>query len=199
MADDTAASDAEADGDVDLEVDAGDEATEDVADGAVQPTGAGPLRRAAIMGVVLVLALAGLTGWLGFRTYESHRAAQQRDTFLEVGRQAALNLTNVDWEHAEEDVQRVLDSATGTFYDEFQKRAESFTEVVKQAKSKSVGTIDAAGLASASDNEGEVLVAVTINTSNAGAPEQAPQHWRMELTVQKIGDVVKVSKVDFTE
>ncbi|WP_317155195.1 Mce protein [[Mycobacterium] appelbergii] len=175
---------------------ADDTATPD-AEGTVEPTGR--LRRAAIVGVVVVVALAGLAGWLGFRAYESHRAQQLRDTFLEVGRQGALNLTNVDWEHADDDVQRVLDSATGTFYDDFQKRAESFTEVVKQAKSKSVGTIDEVGLESASDNEANVLVAVTINTSNAGAPEQAPQHWRMQLTVQKIGDEVKVSKVDFSE
>ena len=104
------------------------------------------VRLATILGLVAVVALAGLCGWLGFRAYQSHKAADERSMFLQVGRQAALNLTTIDFEHADEDVQRVLDSSTGTFYDDFHARAQPFKEVVKQAKSKSVGTIAEAGV-----------------------------------------------------
>ena len=90
--------------------------------------------------------LAGLCGWLGYRAYESRKAADERNLFLQVGRQGALNLTTIDFEHADADVQRILDSATGSFYDDFQARAQPFVEVVKQAKSKSVGTITEAGI-----------------------------------------------------
>ena len=152
---------------------------------------------ALIAGLVLVLALGGLTGWLGFRAYQSHQADELRKLYVQVGRQGALNLTTIDYGRADADVQRILDSATGTFYDDFQARAQPFVEVVKQAQSKSVGTVAEAGLVSESDNQAEVLVAVTVETSNAGAPEQAPRAWRMRLTVQKVGDDVKVAKVDF--
>jgi Mce-associated membrane protein len=155
------------------------------------------LRLATIAGLVLVVVLAGLTGWLGFRTYQSHQADEQRKLFLQVGRQGALNLTTIDWQQADANVQRILDSATGTFYDDFQKRAQPFVEVVKQAQSKSVGTIAEAGLESESDNGAQVLVAVTVKTSNAGAPEQAPRAWRMRISVQKVGDEAKVSNVEF--
>ncbi len=155
------------------------------------------LRLATIVGLVLVVALAVLTGWLGFRTYQSHKADEERNLFLQVGRQGALNLTTIDWQQADANVQRILDSATGTFYDDFQKRAQPFVEVVKQAQSKSVGTIAEAGLESESDNGAQVLVAVTVKTSNAGAPEQAPRAWRMRISVQKVGDEAKVSNVEF--
>jgi Mce-associated membrane protein len=155
------------------------------------------VRLATIVGLVLVVALAGLTGWLGFRTYQSHKADEGRNLFLQVGRQGALNLTTIDWQQADANVQRILDSATGTFYDDFQKRAGPFVEVVKQAQSKSVGTIAEAGLESESDNGAQVLVAVTVKTSNAGAPEQAPRAWRMRISVQKVGDEAKVSNVEF--
>ncbi len=155
------------------------------------------VRLATILGVVLVLALGGLTGWLGYQAYQSHQAEQQRNLFLQVGRQGALNLTTIDWETAEADVQRILDSATGTFYDDFQQRSAPFVEVVKQAQSKSVGEVTEAGLESESGNEGQVLVAVTVNTSNAGAPEQQPRSWRMRITVQKLDDQAKVSNVEF--
>jgi len=179
----------------------GDEADEDAEDYDEEAAAAKPrmshVRFAMIAGLVLVLALAGLTGWLGFRTYESHQADEQRKLFLQVGRQGALNLTTIDFQQADADVQRILDSATGTFYDDFQKRAQPFIDVVKQAQSKSVGTIAEAGLESESDNEAQVLVAVTVKTSNAGAPEQEPRAWRMRITVQKVGDEAKVANVEF--
>jgi Mce-associated membrane protein len=155
------------------------------------------VKLAMIAGLVLVVALGGLTGWLGYRAYQSHQADEQRKLFLSVGRQGALNLTTIDFQHADADVQRILDSATGTFYDEFQKRAQPFVEVVKQAQSKSEGTIAEAGLESESDNGAQVLVAVTVKTSNAGAPDQAPRAWRMRISVQKVGDDAKVSNVEF--
>ena len=155
------------------------------------------VRLAMIAGLVLVLALGGLTGWLGFRAYESHKADEQRKLFLQVGRQGALNLTSIDFQQADADVQLILDSATGTFYDDFQERAQPFVEVVKQAQSKSVGTVAEAGLVSESENEAQVLVAVTVKTSNAGAPEQEPRAWRMRITLEKVGDEAKVSNVEF--
>ena len=152
---------------------------------------------ALIAGLVAVVALAGLTGWLGFQAYQAQQTQDLRSLYLQVGRQGALNLTTIGYEDAEADVQRILDSATGTFYDDFQRRAEPFVEVVKQAQSTSEGTIAEAGLESFSDNEAQVLVAVTVRTSNAGAPDQAPRAWRMRISVEKVGDEAKVSNVEF--
>jgi len=174
-----------------------DEATEAEAPAAPAKSPMSHVRLATIAGLVAVVALAGLTGWLGFRAYKSHQADEQQKLFLQVGRQGALNLTTIDWQHADADVQRILDSATGTFYDDFQKRAQPFVEVVKQAQSKSVGTIAEAGLESETNDGAQVLVAVTVKTSNAGAPEQQPRAWRMRISVQKVGDEAKVSNVEF--
>ena len=186
----------------DDEVVADSEASEATDSEPSEPASAGRprmshVRLAMIAGLVAVVALGGLTGWLGFRAYQSQRDEEQRNLFLQVGRQGALNLTTIDWQQADQDVQRILDSATGTFYDDFEKRAKPFTEVVKQAQSKSVGTIAEAGLESASDNGARVLVAVTVKTSNAGAPEQAPRAWRMRIDVEKVGGEAKVSNVEF--
>src|SRR5437899_10440739 len=81
------------------------------------------VRLAMIAGLVLVVALAGLTGWLGYRTYQSHKTDEQQKLFLSVGRQGALNLTTIDWQHADADVEPILDPATGTFYDDVPKHA----------------------------------------------------------------------------
>jgi Mce-associated membrane protein len=156
-----------------------------------------PARLAVIFGLVAVVGLAALAGWLGARTYQSDHVSQQRNMFLQVGRQGAINLTTIDWQHADADIQRILDSATGTFYDDFSTRSQPFVDVVKQGQATSVGTVTEAGLESATGNEAQVLVAVTVKTSNAGAADQAPRAWRMRISVQKIGEEAKVSNVEF--
>jgi Mce-associated membrane protein len=155
------------------------------------------VRQALVVGLAVVTALAALVGWLGFRAYQSHSADQQRSLFLQVGRQGAINLTTIDWQRADTDVARVLDSATGTFFDDFSKRKQPFVDVVKDAQSTSVGTVTAAGVESATANDARVLVAVSVKTSIPNAPEQNPRAWRMRVALHKVADVVKVANVEF--
>jgi Mce-associated membrane protein len=147
--------------------------------------------------ITVVITLSALVGWLGYQAYEAHQANARIAQFVQVGRQGALNLTTIDWEHADADVERILASATGTFYDDFAQRSKPFIEVVKQTKSKTVGTITEAGLESASSDQAQVLVAVNVKTSLNGSPEQAPRSWRMRIAVQTQGDQMKVSNVEF--
>jgi Mce-associated membrane protein len=139
-------------------------------------------RRAMLLGLAVVVALAGLVGWFGLRANHSHQAQAQRHLYLQVAKQGALNLTTIDWQHADADVHRILDGATGEFYDDFAKRSQPFIDVLKQAKAKTVGTISESGLESETTD---------------GEAEQVPKEWRMRIDVQKTGDQVKVAKVGF--
>jgi Mce-associated membrane protein len=156
-----------------------------------------PERVAIVLGLVMIVALGALAGYLGYRGYQSHKAQQERELLLQVGRQGAVNLTTIDWQHADADIQRILDSATGTFYDDFSRRSKPFVELVRKVQSKSAGTVNEAGLESQSGDEAQVLVAVSVNTTNLGAAEQDPRHWRMRISVQKVGDEAKISNVAF--
>ena len=154
-------------------------------------------RLATTVGLVVVVGLTALVGWLGFTAYRQHQAQEQRQLFVEVGRQGALNLTTIDWQHADSDVQRIVDSATGTFRNEFSERRQPFIEVVKKAQSKSVGTITEAGLESESSDEAQLMVAVSVKTASLGAAEQPSRAWRMRISVMKVGNEVKISNVRF--
>jgi len=155
------------------------------------------LRTALVASTLIVAALGGLAGFVGYGAYEARVAAHQRDLFLQVGHQAAVNLTTINYTEADADVARVLDSATGAFHDDFQKRSQPFIDVVKQAQSTSQGSVTAAGLESVEDNQAQVIVAVSVKTSNAGASDQQPRGWRMRLVVQRVGSTAKVSDVQF--
>lgn len=156
-----------------------------------------PGRAAMMVGLATVVALAGLGGWWGIRSYQSHQAELQRGLLLQAARQGAVNLTTIDYEQAESDVQRVLDSATGNFYDDFSRRSQPFIEVVKAAQAKSVGTVTEAGIEIDGAEETNVLVGVTVKTTNASGADQVPRSWRMRISLTQVDSQPKISNVAF--
>lgn len=152
-----------------------------------------------VIGLIVVVVIAALGGWVDYRAYQAHKSQPQRELFLQAGKRGAQNLTSIDYNQADADVKRVLDSATGKFYDDFNRRAPSFTDVVKQVKSKSTGTVTAAGVESVEGDSAKVLVAVTVSTEVADGPQQPVRAFRMRLTVQKVGGDAKVSNVEFVQ
>ena len=156
-----------------------------------------PVRAAMLVGLAVVIALATLAGWLGFRLDHLQQARIERNATVQVGKQAALNLTTIDWQNADADVRRIIDGATGQFYDDFTTRSQPFIAVVKQTKSTTVGTVVEAALESQTDGIAQVLVAVSVKTTNAAVPDQQPRAWRMRISMQQVGDQLKVSNVEF--
>lgn len=82
-------------------------------------------------------------------------------------------------------------------YNDFAQRSQPFVEVLRHAKASTVGTITEAGLQTQTADTAQALVAVSVQTSNAGEADPVPRAWRMRITVQRVGDRVKVSDVGF--
>jgi Mce-associated membrane protein len=154
-------------------------------------------RIALVVGLVAGMVLAGLVGWLGFRAYEAHNLDAQRSLFVQAASQGAANLLTVDYQHADADAQRILDSATGKFYDSFARRKQAYIDNAKRTRSQLVGTVTDAGLETRNGDQGRVLVAVTVKSSDPAQTHQGPHFWRIRVTVTKTGDVAKVSDVVF--
>jgi Mce-associated membrane protein len=104
---------AELDSDTDIAAEADEVTDDESAPAAPASRPVSGVRVALVFGLVAVVALAGLIRWLGYRTHESHHAKAQRELFVEVGRQAAINLTTFDFQEVDTDVRRILDSSTG--------------------------------------------------------------------------------------
>jgi Mce-associated membrane protein len=150
-------------------------------------------------GLSILLVLSGLTGWLGYRTYEVRQAQQRRALFLEVGRQGALNLTTISGTEAEADMKRILESSTGAFYAQVQNGSQQFVALVQKAQTKSVGTVAAAGVESEQGDRAQVLVTVHVNPADTGGSQQPARSWRMRITVQQVAGGAKMSNVEFMQ
>ena len=152
------------------------------------------VRRA--IGAALV-ALVAMTGWLGCRDLEVRGLERERAAMVQAGRAGLKALTTVDHQRVDQDVQRILDVSTGRFRDDFAAGADSFKAAAREAQSTSVGTVTEAGFESGAGDSGRVLVAMTVMTSNRGAPEQQPKAWRTRVTVTRDGEEFKLAAVEF--
>ena len=176
----------------------------DEADGPDEPAGGPaaeggavgrpPVRRAVIAALALLLALVG---WLGWRDVELRRAEHLRAAMLQAAREGLLALTTIDHEQVDDDVRRILDTSTGELREDFLKRAESFKEAAREARSKSAATVTASAVESVDGENGRVLVTLAVMTSNRGVPEQRPKAWRTRVSVVKDGGSYKVAAVEF--
>jgi Mce-associated membrane protein len=156
-----------------------------------------PQRAALAFGITALTAVTVLLGWQVVQLHRKHAAEQQLAAYLQAGKQGALNLTTIDWQHADADVERILDSATGRFHDDFAGRAPGFVEVVKQTQSHTEGTILEAGIEHETDSGAAILVAVQVGSTQLGQTDQRTRSWQMRIDVENAAGSPKVQNVEF--
>jgi Mce-associated membrane protein len=158
------------------------------------PSLAGALTVAA---VVAILGLAAASGWMAYQHHKVMQDRQRESAYVATARQGVVNLTSLDYNKAKEDVQRVLDIATGEFKDDFQRRAEDFASVVKDSKAVTEGTVAATAVESMNNDSAVILVLSNESVTNIAGAKDQPRTFRFRVTVVHDGDDLKLSKVEF--
>lgn len=152
------------------------------------------LAAAAIVGICGLLAASGLMVW---NHHEATRHRERAETFVAAARQGVVNMISLDFNDAKKDVQRVIDSSTGEFRDDFAKRADDFAEVVEKSEVVTKGSVNSAAIESMSKDSAVVLVAATSHVTNIEGAKQEPRVWRLRVTVAADAGQFKMSKVEF--
>jgi Mce-associated membrane protein len=147
--------------------------------------------------IVAIFALLGASGWMLWRHHTVVAERQRSAAYVAAARQGVINLTSLDFNNAKEDVQRVLDSATGEFKDDFQRRADDFASVVKDSKAVAQGSVRATAVESMSKDSAVVLVLANERITNSAGAKDDPRAFRFRVTVVRDGDQLKISKVEY--
>ena len=153
-----------------------------------------------VLAAAAILAICGLLGASGWMLWHHHTVLAERQrsaAYVAAARQGVVNLTSLDFNKAKEDVQRVLDSATGEFRDDFQRRADDFASVVKDSKAVTQGSVAAAALESMGKDSAVVLVLADERVTNLAGAKDDPRAFRFRVSVVRDGDQLKISKVEF--
>ena len=150
-----------------------------------------------VAAIVLICVFAGASGYMVWQDRDTTERAQRAANFVAGARQGVVNMTSLDFNRAKEDVQRLLDSSTGEFRDDFQQRAKDFASVVEQSKVVTQGTVNAAAIQSMDEHSASVLVSATSRITNSAGAKDEPRVWRLRVTVNQDGGQYKMSKVEF--
>jgi Mce-associated membrane protein len=150
-----------------------------------------------IAAIILIICFAVASGYMAWQHREATDREQRAARFVAGARQGVVNMTSLNFTKAKEDVQRVIDSSTGEFRDDFQRSAKDFTTVVEKSKVVTEGTVNAAALESLDEHSASVLVSATSKITNAAGAKDEPRAWRLRVVVTEDGGQYKMSKVDF--
>jgi len=183
--------------------------SEDVADDAAEPADkpvrerrGGRLGRilkvlAAVLAVACTAALITLSVLMVISHRQQAAEDQRRAEFTAAGRQSVVTLMSLDFNKAKEDVQRIIDNSTGQFHDDFKNQAEDFIKVAQDSKVITEVTVNSTGVESMTDDSAVVLVSATSRVTNSAGAKQEPRSWRLSVNLERIGDQIKMSKVEF--
>jgi Mce-associated membrane protein len=171
---------------------------------AVDQRGHGASRRHQTLTVGLLLAaLSAVAVGLGIRDHDRRQAAAQpsvpaEQTALAAARAEAVALTTISYKTAARDLDRVLAGATGSLRTQYEREKGQLPGVLAQTKAVSRGTVLSSGLTSLSADTAQALVAVDARVSGADTGRAGVlKHYRMVVTLQRVGDSWLASKVAF--
>jgi serine/threonine protein kinase, bacterial len=178
--------------------------------------GVPPPRRSAlplvIGAVVLTVLLAGAIAFAALQFADAPRRPEAAPTqpsataeqgppewqpYVDAGKEFALALMSVSAATIDADIEKILAGSTGAFHDDFEERSEDFKKVTRESNVSTSASVNEAGLEDSSEDAAQVLVAATTKVTNDANANQEPRQWRLRMTIEKVGDEFKTSKVEF--
>lgn len=154
-------------------------------------------RLAVVTAVLLICVWLTLTGLMIWQHRQSTARHVDETEFIVAAKRGVIALLSLDYHHANDDVQRVIDAATGSFKDDFARDADDFVKTAQDSKAVTVGSVSAAALESRNGDSGVVLLAASSKVTNANGAQQDPRSWRMSVTLTRDGGQLKMSNVEF--
>jgi Mce-associated membrane protein len=194
------------------ETDAGTDEAAAVADAddaveSPEESPAGPRRRfpvgrilrvtAAVLTVACTCALITLSVLMVLHHRNVVRDQQRSAEYAAAARQSVVTLMSLDFNKANEDVQRIIDNSTGQFKDDFQNNAPDFIKVAQDSKVVTDVAVNATAVDSMTNDTATVLVSATSRVTNSAGAKQDPRSWRLSVDLKRDGGQIKMSKVEF--
>ena len=116
---------------------------------------------------------------------------------LSVARQSTLAFVSVDHRTVDEDVDAVLENATGTFKEQFEKAAPQLKKLTEQAKSVSEGRILEAGLVSRDEDSARAIVVADSRVENRSTEEPQARYFRFQVDLVRVDGEWLTSNLEF--
>jgi Mce-associated membrane protein len=147
--------------------------------------------------VILICTSLGTSGYVVWYHRKSQEQRQRAAEFAAAARQSAITLMSINSDKAREDLQRVIDDATGQFKNQMLLTANGLVESVEQSKVSTKATVQAVAVESMTADSGVVLVTTKSEVINPDKTKPPPRSWRIVMNLQRDGGQLKMSRVEF--
>jgi Mce-associated membrane protein len=154
-----------------------------------------------VIGVGILVACAALAvgGYMVWQDRAIMHKRQLAPEFAAAARQGITALMSIDHRHAQEDIQRIIDASTGDLKLQIEARSAVMAQQAEESKVVSKVSVEAVGVESVSDNSGVALVAAKTDVTDPDNTKRPPMMWRISVKIDRDGDQLKMSGVDFLQ
>jgi Mce-associated membrane protein len=160
-----------------------------------------PTRKAVGVGTAIVLICASLAA-SGYIVWQHRTLVQQRqhaEEFAAAAREGVATLMSIDPAHAAENLQHTIDDTTGALKSQLEVTSGYMVKNAQDAQVTTKATVQDVAVESMTDNSAVVLVVAKSDTINPDKSVRPSVFWRLSVNIDRDGDRLKMSKLDFVK
>jgi Mce-associated membrane protein len=160
-----------------------------------------PTRKAVGVGTAIMLICASFAA-SGYIVWQHRTLVQQRQhaaEFAAAAREEVAALMSIDPAHAAENIQHTIDDTTGALKSQLEATSSYMAKNAQDAQVTTKATVQDVAVESITDNSAVVLVVAKSDTTNPDKSVRPPVFWRLSVNIDRDGDRLKMSKLDFVQ
>jgi Mce-associated membrane protein len=160
-----------------------------------------PTRTAVGVGAAIVVICASVAA-SGYIVWQHRTLVQQRQhaaEFAAAAREEVATLMSIDPAHAAENIQHTIDDTTGALKSQLEATSSYVVKNAQDAQVTTKATVQDVAVESMTDNSAVVLVVAKSDTINPDKSVRPSVFWRLSVNIDRDGDRLKMSKLDFVQ
>jgi Mce-associated membrane protein len=160
-----------------------------------------PTRKAVGVGAAIVVICASLAA-SGYIVWQHRTLVQQRQhaaEFAAAAREEVATLMSIDPAHVTENLQHTINDTTGALKSQLEATSSYMAKNAQDAQVTTKATVQDVAVESMTDNSAVVLVVAKSDTINPDKSVRPPVFWRLSVNIDRDGDRLKMSKLDFVQ
>ena len=148
---------------------------------------------------MLICASFAASGYIVWQHRTLVQQRQHAEEFAAAAREEVATLMSIDPAHAAENVQHTIDDTTGALKSQLEATSGYMTKNAQDAQVTTKATVQDVAVESMTDSSAVVLVVAKSDTINPDKSVRPPVFWRLSVNIDRDGDRLKMSKLDFVQ
>jgi Mce-associated membrane protein len=153
------------------------------------------------IGAAIMLLCASVAA-SGYMVWQHRTLVQQRQhaaEFAAAAREEIATLMSIDPAHAAESIQHAIDDTTGALKSQMEATSSYVAKNAQDAQVSTEATVQDVAVESMTDNSAVVLVVTKSDTINPDKSVRPSVFWRLSVNLDRDGDRLKISKLEFVQ